>query len=87
MFAWLSRRAGEGPGGVDPIGLVWTPSGPEMPRAPGRQELNKGPVLHLVLLTEASTLKWTGSWQAGAWPGGLRVLPTEAVWIPALHGD
>lgn len=56
MFAWLSRRAGEGPGGVDPTGLVWTPSGPEMPRAPSRQELSRGSVLHLILLTEASTL-------------------------------
>lgn len=37
MLAGLSRREGEGPGGEDPTGLVWTPSGPEVPWAPGRQ--------------------------------------------------
>lgn len=49
MIAWLSRREREGPGGVDPNSPVWTPSGPKTLRAPGRQELSKGPVLHLVL--------------------------------------
>lgn len=37
FFAWLSRWAREGPAGVDSSRLVWTPSGPEMPRAPTGQ--------------------------------------------------
>lgn len=80
FFAWLSRWAREGPAGVDSSRLVWTPSGPEMPRAPGRQGLSKGSVVHLAIVKEAGTLCWGGSWHTGTWPGDLGSVDPSPAW-------